>query len=108
MTLLDSIVLNLASPPIVFFALGVLSVLLRTDLRLPEPVYTTLATYLLMAIGFKGGVALAEAAPVKYGYLRWRPWSWGCAYPFGVMPSCGGCSGSARWMLRPLAPTMAR
>lgn len=34
--------------------------LLRTDLRLPEPVYSALATYLLMAIGFKGGVALAE------------------------------------------------
>lgn len=33
---------------------------MRTDLRLPEPVYSALATYLLMAIGFKGGVALAE------------------------------------------------
>jgi len=57
----ESVRLNLASPPILFFALGLLSVLLRTDLRLPEPVYVGLSTYLLLAIGFKGGVALAEA-----------------------------------------------
>lgn len=60
---------NLASPPLLFFALGVLSVLVRTDLRLPEPVYSALATYVLMAIGFKGGVALAESG---WGAVR-RP-----------------------------------
>ncbi|MCS7089820.1 MAG: sodium-dependent bicarbonate transport family permease [Verrucomicrobiota bacterium] len=61
MDLWQSIRLNVASPPLLFFALGVVSVLLRADLRLPEPVYVLLSTYLLMAIGFKGGVALNEA-----------------------------------------------
>lgn len=93
MTLWDSIVLNLASPPIVFFALGGLAVLLRTDLRLPEPVYTTLATYLLMAIGFKGGVALAEAAPGQV----WVP-----ALAAVVLGMCIPlwCYAILRWLLR--------
>ena len=58
---MDLIVANLLSPPILFFALGLGASLLRSDLKLPEALYSTLTIYLLCAIGFKGGVALANA-----------------------------------------------
>lgn len=49
---------NLTSPPVLAFALGMVAVFLRSDLRLPDPIHTWLSTYLLLAIGLKGGVAL--------------------------------------------------
>ena len=49
---------NLTSPPVLAFLLGALAVALRSDLRLPDPIHTWLATYLLLAIGLKGGHAL--------------------------------------------------
>jgi hypothetical protein len=57
---LDSLFLqNLFSPPLLFFVLGCIATLLKTDLEIPEPIGKLLSLYLLMAIGFKGGVALA-------------------------------------------------
>ncbi len=61
MEALDAIRANLLSPAILFFALGLFAAIVKSDLKLPEPVYVTLTTYLLVAIGFKGGVAIAEA-----------------------------------------------
>ncbi len=52
---------NLLSPAVLFFALGCVATLARSDLRFPEPLYVALTIYLLVAIGFKGGVALARA-----------------------------------------------
>ncbi len=52
---------NLLSPAVLFFLLGVAAAVARSDLKFPEPLYVTLTIYLLTAIGFKGGVALAEA-----------------------------------------------
>jgi hypothetical protein len=46
-------------PVILFFALGVLARLAKSDLRLPEALYETLSIYLLVAIGLKGGAQLA-------------------------------------------------
>ena len=43
-----------------FFFLGVAAVFLRSDLDVPATIARFLSLYLLMAIGFKGGVALAE------------------------------------------------
>jgi uncharacterized protein len=43
-----------------FFLLGVLAKLLKSDLRLPEPLYETLSIYLLLAIGLKGGIELSR------------------------------------------------
>ncbi len=51
---------NLLSPPVLCFFLGLLAALVRSDLELPAPVPKTLALFLLFAIGFKGGLALAE------------------------------------------------
>jgi len=47
---------NLTSPPILFFVLGLGAALLRSDLTIPETIGKTLAMYLMIAIGFKGGV----------------------------------------------------
>jgi len=61
MTPIDLLVSNLVSPPLLFFAIGVAATLLRSDLDIPEPLAKLFSLYLLWAIGFKGGVALAEA-----------------------------------------------
>ena len=52
---------NLANPPVLFFFLGMLAVWARSNLDLPQPVPKLLATYLLLAIGFKGGVELHKS-----------------------------------------------
>ncbi len=48
-----------------FFALGLIAALTKSDLKFPEPLCTGLTIYLLVAIGFKGGVAIAEAGLAK-------------------------------------------
>lgn len=52
---------NLLSPAVLFFALGIVAAVLRSDLKFPEALYVTLTIYLLIALGFKGGVAVHEA-----------------------------------------------
>ncbi len=47
-------------PIVLFFLLGVGAKLAKSDLRLPEALYETLAIFLLLAIGLKGGVELAK------------------------------------------------
>ncbi|MGA0778711.1 MAG: sodium-dependent bicarbonate transport family permease [Gemmobacter sp.] len=51
---------NLGSPMILCFVLGVLAALARSDLSFPEAVAKGMSLYLLFAIGFKGGVGVAE------------------------------------------------
>lgn len=52
---------NLLSPAVLFFALGIAAGLLKSDLAVPESISRYLSIYLMMAIGFKGGAALAGA-----------------------------------------------
>lgn len=52
---------NLLTPPILFFLLGLIATLVRSDLEVPAQVSKTLSLFLLAAIGFKGGVSLAES-----------------------------------------------
>jgi hypothetical protein len=59
--LLEAIRANLLAPPTLFFALGIIAALVRSDLKFPEAIYTTMTIYLLVAIGFKGGVSMREA-----------------------------------------------
>lgn len=61
MEFLEIVRANLTSPPILFFVLGLIATAVKTDLRFPEPLYLGLTTYLLLAIGFKGGVGVQEA-----------------------------------------------
>jgi hypothetical protein len=51
---------NLLSPIILSFALGVFAALARSDLNIPEAVAKGMSIYLLFAIGFKGGVSVAD------------------------------------------------
>jgi uncharacterized protein len=55
----DIIASNLLSPIVLAFALGMLAALVRSDLEFPEALYHALTIYLLLAIGLKGGIALA-------------------------------------------------
>lgn len=59
--LLQAIQANLLSPAVLFFLLGVFATLVKSDLKFPEPLYLGLTIYLLTAIGFKGGAAIAKA-----------------------------------------------
>ncbi|MFN3516119.1 MAG: sodium-dependent bicarbonate transport family permease [Novosphingobium sp.] len=52
---------TLLSPVILFFALGALAAAARSDLSVPEPLAKSLSLYLMVAIGLKGGVQVAQA-----------------------------------------------
>lgn len=60
MSILELVSSNLLSPVVLFFVLGAVATLLKSDLELPDALVTALSIYLLMAIGLKGGVALSE------------------------------------------------
>lgn len=65
MEILDLFLQNLLSPAIMFFALGIIAGFLKSDLEVPESISRYLAIYLMMAIGFKGGVAIAETPEIN-------------------------------------------
>lgn len=51
---------NLTHPAVLAFALGVFAVVMRSDLRVPPAAAKLLSSYLLLAIGLKGGAALSQ------------------------------------------------
>ena len=52
---------NLTQVAVLAFALGFIATRLRSDLRLPDSIYTLLSVYLLLGIGIKGGVGLRDS-----------------------------------------------
>jgi hypothetical protein len=52
---------NLLDPAILFFVFGVLAGALRSNLEVPPAIAKFLSLYLLMALGLKGGFALAKS-----------------------------------------------
>lgn len=52
---------TLLDPAILFFVFGVLAGMLRSNLQIPAPISRFLSLYLLMALGLKGGFALAQS-----------------------------------------------
>lgn len=52
---------NLLDPAILFFVLGVLAGAIRSNLEIPPAIAKFLSLYLLMALGLKGGFALAHS-----------------------------------------------
>lgn len=52
---------NIIDPAILFFVLGVFSGLVRSNLEIPPAISRFLSLYLLMALGLKGGFALAQS-----------------------------------------------
>lgn len=53
---------NLLDPAILFFVFGVLAGALKSNLEIPPAISKFLSLYLLMALGLKGGFALAQSA----------------------------------------------
>ena len=60
MQIFDSLLGNLMVPTILFFVLGLLAAVARSDLSIPEGAAKIMSLYLLLAIGFKGGHSLAD------------------------------------------------
>jgi len=52
---------NFLDPAILFFVFGLFAGLCRSNLEIPPPIARFLSLYLLMALGLKGGFALAES-----------------------------------------------
>lgn len=57
---MDTALATLLSPIILFFALGMMAALLRSQMSVPEAFAKGLAIYLMMAIGLKGGVEMSK------------------------------------------------
>ena len=60
MSLFDLASQNLLSPMVLFFVLGLLAAVARSDLSIPEAVAKLLALYLMMSIGFRGGAEVGH------------------------------------------------
>jgi hypothetical protein len=60
-TALNAASANLLAPAILFFALGALAGWAKSDLSIPDQAAKTLALYLMLCIGFKGGVEAHES-----------------------------------------------
>jgi uncharacterized protein len=58
---LDLVISNFLNPPVLFFFLGMIAVFVKSDLEIPPPIPKLFSLYLLLAIGFKGGVELAKS-----------------------------------------------
>ncbi len=52
---------NVLTPPVLFFFLGTCAVLVRSDLEIPAPLPKLFSLYLLLAIGFRGGLELQKS-----------------------------------------------
>jgi len=64
----------------------VLAAVARSDLKFPEPLYVGLTIYLLVAIGFKGGVSLAEAGLARVWLPGLAAIGLGAFIPFWTYP----------------------
>jgi uncharacterized protein len=69
MIALELVRINLLSPIVLAFVLGIVATLVRSDLRFPDELYAGLSIYLLLAIGIKGGAALATTPLADF----WAP-----------------------------------
>lgn len=58
---LDIAVSNLTSITVLIFFLGLIAGAIKSDVKIPEPIYQFIAIYLLFGIGLKGGVSLRES-----------------------------------------------
>jgi hypothetical protein len=80
-TPLELVQTNLLSPVVLAFVLGAVAVWARSDLRFPDGMYTGLSIYLMLAIGLKGGAALAATTPGEIWLPAVAVLGLGCAIP---------------------------
>jgi len=79
-------------PVVLFFLLGLAARLLRSDLRVPEPLYDALSIYLLVALGLKGGAELSRALAPSLAGQALLAIAMGCVLPllaFGLLRFLG-------------------
>jgi hypothetical protein len=57
--MVETVMFNLLSPAVLFFALGLGAAFLKSDLKIPSALSDSLSIYLLIAIGLKGGIELS-------------------------------------------------
>lgn len=62
MTGVEILKINLFSPIVLAFLLGIVAKLMKSELSLPKDLYLSLSIYLLLALGLKGGVELSESS----------------------------------------------
>ena len=86
MTFFDALAANLLSPAVLFFVLGLIAALTKSDLKFPEALYAGLTIYLLVAIGFKGGVAISEAGLGKVWLPSLAAMALGALIPLWTYP----------------------
>jgi len=79
---------NLLSPTVLAFALGITATLVKSDLKIPDALYTTLSIYLLLAIGLKGGRPLPPPPFPCCGNPPWLRWPWVCSPRCSPTPPC--------------------
>lgn len=53
---------TILNPGVLFFVLGFVAVLMNSRLTIPEPVVTFVGLYLMLSIGFKGGISLHHSS----------------------------------------------
>jgi hypothetical protein len=90
------IVETLTSPVILFFVLGFLAALAKSDLSIPEAFAKAMSIYLMAAIGLKGGVSVADSGftpDLAYAALVGITLSFLLPYPaFFLLTRFGGLS----------------
>ena len=68
----DILISNLTNPVLLFFLLGIIACLVKSDLAIPDSSSKFISLYLLFAIGFKGGQELSHSelnAEILYSIL---------------------------------------
>jgi hypothetical protein len=60
---------GLLTAPVIAFLVAMLATFLRCEIRLPDSLYPVLSSFLLLAIGIKGGKALSATSPSD----MWKP-----------------------------------
>lgn len=75
---------NLLSPIVLAFGLGVFARWIRSELSLPKDLYASLSIYLLLALGLKGGVELAESSLAVIAWPATATLLLGCITPFSA------------------------
>ncbi len=66
------LITNLTNPTLLFFILGIVATMVKSDLEIPQTSSKFISLYLLFAIGFKGGQELAHSnfqAEISYSIL---------------------------------------
>ncbi len=76
--------LNLLSPIVLAFVLGIVAKLIKSELSLPKDLYSSLSIYLLLALGLKGGVELSESSFQAIAYPGLATLVLGCLTPLSA------------------------